>query len=85
MPLLRSMSPPHAMFAKLTHLTIDITRIEGHVFAWSKMLPAFRKHLLSLTLRYTGPSSRYPGSGNKDIGMSVGCSSILSLALNQVF
>lgn len=69
--LLRSMSPPHPMFAKLTSLTLDITRLEGHVYAWSDMPPAFRKQLLSLCLKYTGPSSRYPGNGNKNIGMSI--------------
>lgn len=68
-PLLQSMSPPHPIFAQLTCLVIDITKLEGHVFAWSRMLPAFRKQLVSLTLRYTGPSSRYPGTGNKNVGM----------------
>ncbi|KAJ3508553.1 hypothetical protein NMY22_g16572 [Coprinellus aureogranulatus] len=67
MPLLQSMSPPYPMFSKLTCLALDIVKLEGHVFAWSKMLPAFRGQLSSLTLRYTGPTTCYPGSGTRDL------------------
>ncbi|KAJ3527671.1 hypothetical protein NMY22_g9697 [Coprinellus aureogranulatus] len=67
MPLLQSMSPPYPMFSKLTCLALDIVKLEGHVFAWSKMLPAFRGQLSSLTLRYTGPTTSYPGSGTRDL------------------